>query len=525
MARTRRSFAAVLTFAALALLGPPGLAALASPGSATFTGGAPLPPNPQVALARNEDGEPGMAVDGGGTIWVGSDVAPYAKDDPRSGSTLLSGEDVWKSTDGGRTFSWVADPFDVGGGHSGSLAGEDSDIAAAPAKNASGFYNVYAVSLWVGSTSLAVSQDGGATWVDDVLSGLPAEDRPWVAARGACQVLVAYHQLPTFSPVVNTYDLCNPQNSGVAETLNPVSSTEIATSGTAPGLTNAFGKISVDGSNVYLPMMNCYLTQPTDYVANAESTSGCPGQTEVSIAVSTDGGQTFNDYQVALSNTHEIPVWPDTVATDTAGTVYLAWSDNHNAYLDVSRDHGRTWTSPQRINAAPSLAAVYPTVAGGAPGHVDIAWYGTDRAGDSNDSAVMGKVNASGGAPWAVYLAESSDGGQTFAQSVATGTIHIGYLCTQGSNCPADGSRNLLDDFGVVINPATQFASIAYTSDQPQGQAATSFTGYTTELTGPVPGAGIPESPLTAGFGVAGLAVVGGVLLVRRRRPRAEAGV
>lgn len=490
----RRSF--VGTVAVLVALAGPALAAAPAhaPGvrrEAGFTGGAPLPADPETGLARNQDGEPGIAADGAGTIWVGSDVAPYAKNDPRASSGLLTGEDIWKSVDGGRTFRWVADPFGSQTLNHGGLAGEDSDIAAATRRNARGFYNVYAVSLWVGSTSLAFSTDGGNTWTVDPLAGIPAEDRPWVAAAGACSVYVGYHQLPTFSPVVNRYDLCRASGTAVGEALNPVSSSSIALAGYL-GLTNAFGKIEVDNAarspyrgSLYVPMANCDLPTPQSYVSAAETSSGCPGKAEITIAVSRDGGRTFGDHLVAVSDTGALPVWPDTVATDAAGTVYLAWFDGRTAFLSVSRDGGVTWAAPRRINGAPSLAAVYPTVTAGGPGRVSVAWYGTDRYADSNDLKVMGTPNTRGAAVWRVYVASSTDGGEHFTQQAVTGPVHTGVLCTQGDGCAIPDSRNLLDDFGAATSPVTGLVSVAYTSDQPTGAQNTAFTGYTSELASP----------------------------------------
>ena len=55
-------------------------------------------------------------------------------------------------------------------------------------------------------------------------------------------------------------------------------------------------------------------------------------------------------------------------------------------------------------------------------------------------------------------------------------------LCTGGSSCAGDGSRNLLDDFGVAISPTTGLDSIAFTDDQPEGQAGTTYTAYATEV-------------------------------------------
>src|SRR5205823_551179 len=174
-------------------------------------------------------------------------------------------------------------------------------------------------------------------------------------------------------------------------------------------------------------------------------------------------------------------VWAATVGTDAAGKVYFAWSDSKNVYLDVSSNGGVTWTKPRRLNP-PGTAAVYPTVAGGMAGRVDVAWYGTNRSGNSNDSKRMGRPNADGSARWVVDLARSRDAGTSFTIRPVTGVIHRGELCTHGSSCGDTNSRNLLDDFGAAISPTTGLTSVTYTADMPQGNAATAFTGYTTEV-------------------------------------------
>jgi hypothetical protein len=521
----RRHAAAASASAAAALL-----AVLAAPRAAAsgttvssvpeFTGGA-LPPY-SATLSRNEDAEPGIAVDGAGNFWIGSDIAPFAADDPRA-VEALSGEDIWTSTDGGQTYSYVSDPFTVNGGNAPGLAGEDSDIAVAPAKNANGFYNVYAVSLWIGSSSVAVSQDGGKTWIVDELGGIPAEDRPWVGAGGPCTFYVAYHQLPTFSPVVNKYDICTPSIS-MGEVLNPVQSTSVFLANTAPGLSNAFGKVWVDNSptsahegNIYVPMEGCNLQSPQDFISQAEASSGCATGTksQIIMGVSTDGDVTWNDYPVTFSTNGEETVWPDNVTTDADGNVYVVWTDNHDSYIDVSTDGGQTWTAPQQLNVAPSLDAIYPTVAAAGHGQVDVAWYGGSVAGDSNDQTAMGLPNAPGAAQWNVYVAKSSDGGVTFTQTQATGVVHTGVLCTQGSNCSLANARNLLDDFDVAISPTTGLASIAYTDDQPQGQQGTIFTGFATEQ--PSPSSGTPEAPVPGLLIVAGAGAAAWARLALRR--------
>lgn len=487
----------VLAACGITLLGLSPLTALAAPAApakpaTVWTGGAPLPAAKGVGLHRNQDGEPGMGVSPAGQYWIASDIAPYAADDPRVAGGLLSGADIWTSTNGGRTYRWVSDPFGVSNGQAG-LAGEDTDLAVAPQKNSKGFYNVYAASLWVGSSSLASSQDGGKTWSVNPLGGLPTQDRPWLAADGPCTVYVVYHQLPLFTPVLSSYDVCTnggvvPVSNGAA--LDPVHETTL-TSSDFPGLSNSFNKQTVDAArsskfrhNIYIPMSLCQVTQFPDLVTNAAAPSGCPKGTQYLVAVSTDRGLTFSYHKVALDKTGATLVWAATVATDATGTVYFTWSDNKNSYLDVSSDGGKRWSAPKKLNA-PGTAAVYPTVAGGRPGRVDVGWYGANRTGDSNDVKKMGKPSTRGSAQWAVYLARSTDHGRSFTTRKVTGTIHLGELCTHGSGCGDTNSRNLLDDFGVAISPTTGRDSITYTADRPDGTAGHAFTGFTTELARP----------------------------------------
>src|SRR3954453_4937038 len=500
---------------------------MSTPTIPKWTGGAPLPAAPHLGLSRNQDGEPGMGVAPDGQFWIASDIAPYAADDPRVAGGVLSGGDVWTSTDGGRTYRFVSDPFKLAIKGAG-LAGEDTDLTVAPVKNASGHYTVYATSLWIGASSLAWSTDGGTTWNTAFLGGLPAQDRPWLAAGGGGDGSLSYHQLPTFTPVINKYNVCSvPLPTSTSTVLNYTQSTEFSES-TFPGLTNAFGKHVVDNSptsphrgNIYVPMVACSAGSPIELALNAESQSGCATTVDEVVGVSTDGGQSFTDYRVVLDMKNNQPiVWPNTVATDAAGTVYFTYSDNRDAYLAISHDGGKTWSKPRLLNVAPSKTASYPTVAADAAGHVVVAWYGTAKDGDTNDPKVMGAASKVTSTPWYVYAAESRDGGASFTQSKATGVIHRGELCTHGSGCADTNSRNLLDDFGVMISPTTGLTSIAYTSDQPDGTGGHAFTGYTTMLpaagppqTGNPPTATPPAAPpsstplaTTGGLPVAGLA-------------------
>jgi hypothetical protein len=66
---------------------------------------------------------------------------------------------------------------------------------------------------------------------------------------------------------------------------------------------------------------------------------------------------------------------------------------------------------------------------------------------------------------WNVYLAQTTDGGASFTQSLVSPTaVHVGVVCTGGTACTA-GTRNLLDLFQVAIDPQNGKAAIIYTND------------------------------------------------------------
>jgi hypothetical protein len=486
-----------------------------APVGAGFTTGI-LPPAQGVGLtSSNEDAEPGMGVDGNGVFWVASDVEPFAAKDTRA-QQALSGADVWKSTDDGRTWQWVAAPFNNTGSTPG-LAGEDTDIAVAPVKNSNGFYNLYVASLWIGSTNVAVSQDGGQTWNTTPVNGEPVQDRPWLSADGACIFYLSYHALAPYDTVVDKYDTCNSANQALGSAVDPTE-TALFLGNIAPGLTNRFGKQVVDNSpasphqhRIYVPMEGC--ATPTQS-GLPEAGSGCATTPQVFVGVS-DDGTTYTDHIVANVTTNKLFIWPDTVTTDSAGNVYLGWFDGQHAFVSVSKDGGTTWSPSVQVSAAPALSAVYPTVAASSPGHVEVAYYGSTRAGDADDATVMGAPNAFGSAPWQLYWATSSDFGKTWSQTTVTPIIHTGVLCYNGGGCGQyTGDRNLLDDFGVAISPTTGSTSIAFDNDQPDGVNGLTHTDFATRR---APTMSTPDL-LSPGAAVLLLAMAGAAGVLRRRR-------
>jgi hypothetical protein len=102
------------------------------------------------------------------------------------------------------------------------------------------------------------------------------------------------------------------------------------------------------------------------------------------VAISEDGGDTWT--RVNVSNTIGADDRQTSVAVDTADNVYYAWWDDKHRlpYLSISRDHGKTWSTPLMI-APPDVHEVnWPTVIAGDPGKIAITFPGTTSS-DSTD--------------------------------------------------------------------------------------------------------------------------------------------
>jgi len=175
------------------------------------------------------------------------------------------------------------------------------------------------------------------------------------------------------------------------------------------------------------------------------------------VSRSTDGGQHWTPVLVfagPLLSTN-VNVFPAVAVDPTNGNVYATWSNRSSAGTDVffshSADGGASWSTPVIVNLAPANTAVFPWVAAHS-GTVDVVYYATSTTNTA-------------GAVWNVYLAQTTDNGASFTQSLVSNTPnHVGVICTEGTGC-APGTRNLLDLFQVSIDPLNEAAAIVYVDD------------------------------------------------------------
>ena len=134
-------------------------------------------------------------------------------------------------------------------------------------------------------------------------------------------------------------------------------------------------------------------------------------------------------YKVADNSNGEQQVWPTSLGIDQAGNVLVAWSDNHHSFVSRSTDGGVTWSAAKQVDAAGGTS-VYPTIAGGAAGEEEVAYYRTAVTGDTNDAARMGAPGNPGSAAWNLYWAKSTDSGATF--NTVHGVRHRGRALAFG---------------------------------------------------------------------------------------------
>src|SRR5205085_5829809 len=230
-----------------------------------------FPPAPTLpAGSRNDNAEPGIAVDGRGAFYSGANInIANAQNDPRSAGE--PGIDVWRSIAHGRSYRWVASPLNPVQPASG-IGGFDADIAAARYPNAKGRYNVYAVTTALSSTALALSEDSGSTWrlaPPGFVSVAPA-DRPWLVTEGACGLYLVYHQFDTDATAVTHLSACA---SDLQSSLGSPFA-QLASFAADPNPGESFGHPAVDDTAssphhgaLYVPELGCALPNGLSYVA------------------------------------------------------------------------------------------------------------------------------------------------------------------------------------------------------------------------------------------------------------------
>src|SRR3954451_19182783 len=361
------------------------------------------------------------------------------------------------STDGG-------DQFHILGtqprGQQGAGGGGDCALATGASRNAYGNYQYAYAGLGAlsGFTTSASADNGrtiptaGADANGGITSNGVAADRQWETFTDDHTVLLSWNQQVPRNVVVQ-------RSTDGGLTFSPIT--------------------SIAAPNARFP-------GPLHYIASTNTVfmPWTKGE-EVNLAVSHDGGTTWTDCKVASGDVVAGGTAGFAVAdADTAGNIYVVWADssNYHTWMSVltadkvagcnestddvaSSTEGQPsvdpgFSAPVQVDRDAVTTTVFPWVAaGGAPGRVAVAFYGTTADGDPNSGDFAGA--------WNVYVNQSLnalDATRTFSQVQATThPFHYDSICLNGLGCDLavpPGDRTLADFFAIGYDPSTGRLSV-----------------------------------------------------------------
>src|SRR5919201_959250 len=171
----------------------------------------------------------------------------------------------------------------------------------------------------------------------------------------------------------------------------------------------------------------------------------------IRVMRSTDGGRHWTSVRVfhAQPFTQLANFWPSLAVDPITHAVYTAWTDRHGMYVSSTTDGSLTWSKPPTL-VSTVATTVMPWVAA-RNGKVDVVYYGSTALSTDTANAV-----------WNAYDSQFSGGGWTVKQ-VSNTPNRVGPICLNGSGCPQNINRELLDLFEVAEDPISGKAAVIYT--------------------------------------------------------------
>src|SRR6266852_2612870 len=465
--------------------------AYVGPGTANYN------PNESLCLpaGAGQAVEPSMTVDSQGTIYVESiRGVPGGLDLWRWFKT----EDGGPNADGTLPFKYEGQPdcgiFVTTFCTASGLApgGGDVDVAVnGPDSSNMNTPNLAVVSLTAAEVTGSQSTNRADTFStpNPATAGVPFDDRMWLdALDDPNHVYMEYHDFGTTSQIF----VQRSNNGGFTYTDALGTAIDAATEpSVGPPTGNIAGQIKVDHSSC-ASHGNLYqiFVGPDNPVDNAQNSSSFFNAAYVGVASNvslTSPTLSFTDTKIfscgagstcpsgaGLGN-----LFP-ALAVDNFGFLYATWSDNANIYYSFSPTHGTRWSPAIKITQNTPRAGksnVFPWIAADANGHVAIAWYGADQAGNSNTVPLTTN--------WNVFVAETVNGHAitpVFTLSQATDHVnHTGQISTGGLLGSSD--RSLADFFQIAIDPTNHLTNVAY-ADNHAGTSVSYFTRQKTATSG-----------------------------------------
>ncbi|MFL6033589.1 MAG: hypothetical protein ACJ74I_00790 [Gaiellaceae bacterium] len=389
-----------------------------------------------VVDAQRTEGEPLDLIDSDGTFW---ESGPWGTHNQNSF--------IHRSTNDGQEFHLVADTglrpdLPPGGG--------DTDIAT------DDHGNVYFTDLEaLANLGTSVSHDNGMTWTKNPAAVQnTAVDRQWYAVDNGPTssaidntVFLAFHQ-----SAVGTFIYSSPGSTGAND---PVGGLLWQNSSSNP---SALGPLAADAicAQIRFDAVTRNLYYACNEVNHIRVTVGHVGvgqRTGIEYA-NFNGPRTPGGGSV-------LNLFPS-LATDSAGNVYIAWIDktNSNLYYAFSTDQGHSWSAPVRVNSSGSATNEFDWAQAGSTGLLTLAWYGTPRTAVGGSDGMPSSLADPGAAtayPWygftALVKAANTARPQILQTRFTAKPMHYGAICNSGIGCTTNptADRQMADFFGFSV--------------------------------------------------------------------------
>jgi hypothetical protein len=312
---------------------------------------------------------------------------------------------------------------------------------------------LYNTGIDLANDALFSSTDGGKSWPRGTINCHDG-DRPWLAGGRPNDVFLATDTVEgTLSHQIfrSTNGAASCGSTGVpdAGTISKTSRLDAGDSYTG------YGKLRYDAHG----SLNGALVEPI-------IVSGKNGAAGVGVSVLKDADRAFNTGTGSFvphvaSLTQGLLDNMPSIDLDSAGDIFLTWSDNPTAggnptglnhvYLDMSRDGGQTWLRHPIVVAqahnthAPHTGTVlWPWLAAGSRGNVSVVWYQYDQVVPDPDQATCScNVSVMDANMFGVGTRKMH---QHRIDAVGR-PIHTGGICQSGTTCVATGQDRRLGDY------------------------------------------------------------------------------
>jgi hypothetical protein len=218
---------------------------------------------------------------------------------------------------------------------------------------------VFNVELYAGCSWLNFSDDEGDSWTRNVVAcGVPVNDHQTVvAARPRGVPTLGYPNVVVYCVNQVADSPCGRSLDG-GRTFVPAGvaflGVDAAAGGSCGGL---HGHLASDREGrLFLPKGHCSFPW---------------------VSMSEDSGATWQRFRV--NDYIPQPHHEASAAVDSAGNVYVTWWDSRDRlpYLAISRDHGRTWSTPRLIAPPGVFETNFPTITAGDAGRIAIHFPGS----------------------------------------------------------------------------------------------------------------------------------------------------